>query len=371
MGVFKRSDSKYWWLWLETAPKGQQKEKTEILIGETITQRKDTKALALHLYHQRMYELAAKIHRLAPAQVPNRFDAFAATYEAHVIAHHKGADREREMLSALVAHFGRDLLEAIDLDRVREYMTWRRKRLAAVTVNREIDLLKAMLRSAVPKYLAQSPIAGMKRLPILKRRKRLLKADEETRLLAVATDPQDHALIVVGIDTMARLGDLLDLRRGDRDGLAITFHDPKNGHPYTIPLTPRAAAALDAITHDRPFYFEKFRRALNSRDWRSSVRQRLEYLCKVATPPIPFGRDGITFHGATRKTGATRLLLERGVPVAIVQQLGNWRRPDVLLNIYTEVQWQDLLKAQGHTSASGKVSTPAPLPKTGTDRKNS
>jgi hypothetical protein len=116
-------------------------------------------------------------------------------------------------------------------------------------------------------------------------------------------------------------------------------------------LTPRAVTALDAITHDGPYYFQKFRRALNARDWRGSVRQRLEYLCKLATPPIPFGPGGITFHGATRKTGATRLLVEQGVPVAVVQALGNWKTPDVLLGIYTEAQRKDLLRAVGQSGA--------------------
>jgi integrase len=366
MGVMKRSDSPYWWLWLEKAPKGHQKESTGILIGETITQRKDSKALAQHLYHQRMTELAAKIHRLVPAQVPSRFDNYAATYASDVISHHRGAERELEMLKHLVAFFGRDELATIDHERVRRYLTHRRLRVAAITVNREVDLLKAMLRDAVPKYLERSPIVGMKRLPIIKNRKRLLQPEEEARLLAVATDSQDYALLVLGIDAMVRMGDLLDLRKTDRDDVWITIRHPKNGDPYMTPLTPRAVAALDAITHDKPYYFEKFRRALNARDWRGSVRQRLEYLCRTATPPIPFGPGGITFHGATRKTGATRLLVEKCVPVAVVQALGNWKRPDVLLGIYTDAQRKDLLAAVGQITpktASQNAVTPATLPR--------
>jgi len=156
-------------------------------------------------------------------------------------------------------------------------------------------------------------------------------------------------LIVLGIDTLVRLGDLLDLQRTDREGLWLTIRDPKQDEPYDVPLSPRAAAALDAIRHERLYYFEKFRRAANPRDWRSAVRQRLERLCATATPKVPFGQlaHGITFHGATRKTGATRLLVTQGVPLAVVQKLGNWRTPDVLLGIYTEAQRGDLLAAVG------------------------
>lgn len=370
MGVFIRPDSKYWWLWLEKAPKGQQKERTTIIIGETVAQRKDSKALAQHLYHRRMHELAAHIHRLVPAQVPSRFDNYAATYATDVISHHRGAERECEILKHLVAFFGHDELVTIDQDRVRRYLTQRRHKAAAVTVNREVDLLKAMLRDAVPKYLERSPLVGMKRLSAIKTKKRLLQPEEEERLLAVATDPQDYALLVLGIDAMVRLGDLLDLRKTDREGVWITIRHPKSGDPYMTPLTPRAVAALDAITHDGAYYFQKFRRALNARDWRGSVRQRLEYLCKLATPPIPFGPGGITFHGATRKTGATRLLVEQGVPVAVVQALGNWKNPDVLLGIYTEAQRKDLLRAVGQSGAKKESEgasidavTPVPLPR--------
>jgi integrase len=368
MGVFKRPDSPYYWLWLEKAPKGQQKEATDIRIGETVSQRKDSKALAQHLYHKRMTELASKIHRLVPSQIPSRFDNYAKTYATDVISHHRGGDRELEMLKPLLAFFGHDELATIDQERVRQYMTKRRHAVVAVTVNREIDLLKAMLRDAVPKYLERSPLVGMKRLPVITNRKRLLQPEEEERLLAVATDPQDYAILVLGIDAMVRLGDLLDLRRVDRDDVWITIRHPKSGEPYMTPLTPRAVAALDAITHDKPYYFDKFRRALNARDWRGSVRQRLEYLCRLAH--VPFGPGGITFHGATRKTGATRLLVEKGISVAIVQALGNWKRPDVLLGIYTEAQRKDLLVAVGQTTpkkspkaASKNAVTPVTLPR--------
>jgi hypothetical protein len=64
---------------------------------------------------------------------------------------------------------------------------------------------------------------------------------------------------------------------------------------------------------------------------------------------VPFGQlvGGITFHGATRKTGATRLLVDRKQPLPVVQTLGNWSTPDVLLGIYTEAQRHDLLAAVG------------------------
>jgi hypothetical protein len=55
----------------------------------------------------------------------------------------------------------------------------------------------------------------------------------------------------------------------------------------------------------------------------------------------------VTFHWATRRTGATRYLLEKRLPLPVVQRQGNWKTPEVLLAIYADVQKQDVLKAVG------------------------
>ena len=343
MGVYRRKDSPYWWLYHEAT---KTRERTWIRIGETISERRDSERLAQQLYGERARELAGRLHRLPFERPAIRFAVYADTYRTDVLAHHKGAVRECELLLQLVAFFGTDLLSLIDQDRVREYLKMRRQTVAVGTVNREVDLLKAMLRDAAPKYLPASPLVGMKRLKGPAARRRLLQPDEEARLLAVAkADSQDYALIVLAQDTLARMGDCLDLQRTDRQGDWIAIVDPKSGDPYEVPLSPRAAVALDAIDHDQPYYFEKFRQATKPRDWRGSVRQRLEYLCRLAKVPFGQKEGGITFHGATRKTGATRLLVKKGVTLAVVQQLGNWKRPDVLLKHYTEAQREDLLAA--------------------------
>lgn len=343
MGVFTRPDSPYYWLYLETT---RQRERTDIRIGLTTAQRHDSRKLAEDRYHQRMNQIAARLYKL-PSAIPElRFSKYADTYAVDVIPHHKGQRRELELLQTLRTFFDRDLMSAIDAERVREYMTKRRAAVAAVTVNREVDLLKSMLRDAVPKYLNASPIVGLKRLKTITPRRRLLARAEEAKLLR-AGDRQDRALLILGIDTLIRLGDLLDLQRSDRRGVWLYVRDPKGGEPYEAALSPRATWALNRLGDDGDYYFPKFRRAKTPRDWTNSVTQRLERLCKAAD--VPYGKKlgGITFHWATRRTGATRLIVDKGVPVPVVQQQGHWKTPDVLLQIYTEAQRDDLLKAVG------------------------
>lgn len=342
MGVFRRKDSPVWWLYLETTA---LKERTDIRVGVTAAQRRDSRNLADDRYHQRMNELAARLYKLPSAQPAIRFDKYATLYEA-VIAQHRGARRERELLKPLRAFFGDDLLTAIDPERVRAYMLSRK--VAPRTVNREVGLLKAMLRDAVPKYLPSSPIVGLKRLREPTPMRRLLTKDEEQRLLKVC-DAQDRALLVLGLDGLLRLGDLLDLEFADRRGVWLSVKDPKGGLPYQVALSPRAVDALDALDSSRRYIFEKFRRAENPRDWVSSARQRLQLLCERAKPKIPYGRKqgGITFHWATRRTGATRMLIEQAVPLPVVQKQGDWKHPETLLAIYAEAGQADQLKAVG------------------------
>ena len=341
MGLFTRPTSKYWWIYLETT---KRKERTEFLIGETTAQKHDSRKLALDRYHQRMNELAARLYRLPSAQPAIRFDKFAATYERDTIPHHRGAEREATALKPLRAFFDQDLLTAIDQDRVKTYYTHRRATVAARTVNREVDLLKSMLRDAVPKYLTASPLVGMKRLSTVKPKRRLMTPTEEAKLLAVG-DATDKALLILAVDGLIRLNDLLDLKRTDRKRGWLYIADPKSGEPYEVALTRRAAKALDTVPNRGPHYFAKFRQAVNPRDWRSSVAQRLATLCKLADLPYGKKAGGLTFHWATRRTGATRLLVKRKASVPAVQRQGNWKTPDVLLSIYAEADRDDQQQA--------------------------
>ncbi len=343
MGVFKRPDSPYWWLFLETT---KTKEKTELKIGTTTAQRRDSRKLAEDRYHQRMNELAARLYKLPSAQPAIRFDKYAETYAADVISHHRGARRELELLKNLRAFFGDDLLTMVDVDRARAYISSRKAKASARTINREIDLLKGMLRDACPKYLAASPLVGMKRLHAITPKRRLLSKAEERKLLSVG-DRQDRALLILGIDTLIRLTDLLDIERGDHIGHWLYVKDPKGGEPYEVALSPRATAALDRISGTGRFYFEKFRKAANPRDWPGSVRHLLEFLCGQVDLAYGLKAGGITFHWGTRRTGATRLLMDKRVPLPVVQRQGNWKTPDVLLAIYAEARRSDQLKAVG------------------------
>jgi len=348
MGVFERPGSPYWQLYLETT---KEKVKTDIRIGMTTAQRKDSKQIALDLYHQKMNAIAARLYKLPTARPAIRFDKYADWYGPHIIDHRKGHRREHELLLELRRFFDDDLLTQIDRDRVAEYHTARRAKtppISAVTINREVDLLKAMLRDAVPKYLEHSPIAGMPRLDVTPPRRRYASEEELAKLLAVCEDDQDRAVLRLGRYQLIRLGDILDLQHTDRQDDLLYIRDPKNGEPYEVALDDETLTLVEALaTNGSPYLLPKFRRAENPRDWPGSVRQRVEYLCREAHVPYGRKKHGFTFHWGTRRSGATDWLMKKKRKLASVQAQGGWKKPDVLLEIYTEVSREDLRAVVG------------------------
>lgn len=354
MGVYKRDDSPYWHVWLETAPKGRQRMRTDVRIGTTPQTFKESKRLAELVYHAEMGKRALRNHDLPEAKDRITFARFAPWWTEHRLPHRRGADREREILPRLVAFFGPYELRAITPPVVHEYVTQRlktptviskKKRTAGrtvnaspATVNREIDLLKALLQAAKPTYLDVSPLFGMPRLRTATPKRRIMTEDEERRLLAVMT-AEDRALFLIGLDSLVRLSDILDIKHSDRRGNKLWIADPKANGGYWLPLSTRAAAALDAVkTGPSDYVFGRRRIARTERDRRNGIRQMLERYCAQADPPIPFGRkqDGLTFHWATRRTGATRMLT-RNVDPGTVQKIGRWKTADVVLGIYHEL----------------------------------
>lgn len=318
MGVYRRPDSKYYWIWLEKAPKGDQRHKTDILIGFSVDDRKKSKDLALQVYHRHMLALGAAKHGLAEKPtIP--LAEFADWYDQHVIAHHRGKVREREILATLKTAFP-IALHDVTKDRALEWRTRRAAQTSNATANREMAVLKHLLKSAVPTYLDASPLDRLKDLRPVRRETHVLTRDEERRLLKELT-PIDKAIVVCALDTLMRLSDVVNLRRDqDRGGYLIVV-DPKV-EPYRVPVSTRLRRALKAVPKSGPYFFPT-RRYPNPVIQRSVIKNMLTRACKKAD--IDYGRaaGGITFHGL-RHTGTTRMV-DAGVPLRIVQELGGWK----------------------------------------------
>jgi integrase len=369
---------------LETAPPGEQKQSTKIPIGHTAAERKASRALAETHYHEHALAPTKQRQGIAPAGDPGMtFDAFATWYDANVIEHHKGRERERAALPRLRDAFGSRRLT--DPDWKTAVLTWRTERRktgtrikhfggpngkprqlpppSANTVNREVALLQAMLTSAVENgYLTASPLYGLPDLDVVKPVRRIMSEAEE-QAVAAELGPEDQAIFLVGLDALVRLTDILDLRRSDDHGDTIDIRDPKNGQPLTVPVSARLRAALDAVP--RPagdWYFPGRRGAATERDRRGGYAKALARACRRAG--VAYGRrqHGLTFHWATRRTGATRMIRRLGEKgIGIVQRVGGWKDPAVLIGIYQETDLAEMRAAVESVSA-GLPPLPPPAP---------
>jgi integrase len=356
MALYLRPDSPFYWMHLEGFRDGRGRPlqaSTKVRHdAPTPTLRREAKQQAEVVYHERMLALSRETEGQSAKRPAIAFATFAAWYATHMLPQRRGREREREILARLVAEFGAQPLRSIDRARVQEYMTTRlttpimvvKKRRTAprvvragpATVNREVDLLKAILQAAVPKYLPASPLYGMKRLRTVTPKRRILTEAEEARLLP-RFSRADRALFLIGLDALVRLSDILDVRWEDDHGDQLWIADPKAGGGFSVPLSARARHALDRVPRNRSEYiFAHRRRAKTERDRRNGIRHMLERACAQAG--VPFGRrvGGITFHWATRRTGATRMLT-RAIDPGTVQKVGRWKTADVVLGIYHEL----------------------------------
>lgn len=321
MGVYRRHDSPFWWVRLERPHQRPIEESTKIRVdASTSTLRHQNRQLAERIYHARMGDLARERHGLAPpaARPTILFQDYGDWYEKHVSKHKRGCLREKEILDhSLTPAFGALQLHEITKELVQEWMTARREAVSAATVNRELDLLKHMLRNALPKYLSVSPIHGLKRLRQTKYEARTLTPANERKLL-LALSPVDRAIVIMALDTLMRLSDIVNLRREQDHGRYLTVLEPKQNETYKVPVSKRLRKALDALPKHSPYFFGSRR----TQQTRNTVKQMLQHAC--ARAGIDYGRaKGFTFH-VLRHTGASRMV-EAGADLRTVQEIGGWK----------------------------------------------
>jgi integrase len=121
------------------------------------------------------------------------------------------------------------------------------------TVNREISVLRHMLKRAVAwKYLARNPIEGWKPLKEAPGRSRFLLPDEVGRLITACEDSRSvylKAFVLVALNTGMRRGEVLSLTRRSIDWQSQTANldKTKNGESGHVPLNETAFAALKSL----------------------------------------------------------------------------------------------------------------------------
>lgn len=323
MGIYTRPDSPFYWYLIEgTGRRGSTGVPTT---GGSPMQDRELRRQADTIYAAMKTEQAKQAVGLAFTHLPIAFAKYADWYDTHEVTHHRSAEKERSIVRQLRRYFDRfDRLASIDADAVKEWMSWRKRQVKAATVNRELDVLKSLLRSAVPKYLAASPIAGLRRFRVPEGDPRILSHDEEDRLLAIC-GPEDKAFILTAIDTLWRLSNVVYLQWGQvkfEFNLVVPLNAKINhdGNPITARLKP----ALQQLRRQNDWVFPQFHaRGQGQSAAKNRAIRKFLLLCQQAQIPHSRAANGVTFH-SLRHTGATRAL-QYGASVRTVMKLGGWK----------------------------------------------
>ena len=353
MAVYQRRDSPFWWLYLERPGLKALWESTKIPVaGGTDAQTRENRRLAEQAYAVRMGDLARSRYQIVASRPTITFRAHATWYLQHVSPQKRNLARERSMLTAhLIPAFGALPLGQIGPADAQEWVSSRRTDGAKpATIKRELELLRGVLSSAIPKYLEANPLKGFPgkgQLRIVRAEPRILTREEDARLLKGLT-PENRALVICALDTLMRLSDVATLRRSADHGTYLTVVDPKV-QTYKVPVSSRLRRALDRLPATSEWYFPSHYAGRRGGDRMAQNAIIRMFRAACAAAEIPYGRQGggVTFH-ALRHTGASRAL-ESGASVRTVQELGGWKNLTQLTRYThpTEIEKRDAVEAIG------------------------
>lgn len=198
----------------------------------------------------------------------NTLGAILRRYQTEVTPSKKSADIESVKIDVLMKDVTLPKLKmsAVTSSAVASWRDRRLKQVSGATVNREIDVLSAVINHARREWdvHVENPIPLIKRPEKARARDRRFSAEEETYLLAALTGGERLAdgtfskgarnpwllpLVKLAIETAMRRGELLSLTWENVDLKRQTAHlpDTKNGDPRTVPLSTCAVAILQAL----------------------------------------------------------------------------------------------------------------------------
>ena len=189
--------------------------------------------------------------------------------------------------------------------------------------------------------------------------KRTMTKAEEVKLLKQIEDPEIRDLYLVGVGTLLRQMNLVNLRRQEHHGTRLVV-DTKTG-PHQVPLTgptvlqTRARMVLQRRMPKTPggYLFPIWQaRFAGKRDsgnaWFLKIVRRA---AKRAGLPWGLKAHGFVWHTLTRASGATRMLTEHRQSIRTVQVIGSWRSLDQMA-AYLGV---DLEAVSGRPAAPGRT----------------
>jgi len=181
-----------------------------------------TRELAKEALKAREGEIVQKRFNLDRVNKPHRFSELVGRYLIHIESYKASFSREKYAIKRFDDYFRGRHLSEITTWSIEKWKRDRAKDVVQATVNRELTILKHMLKMAVKWELSSTnPAASVAPFPVQEGRLRYLAEDEIPSLLDACkeqiTSPWLYPLVVLALNTGARQGELLELRYEDMD----------------------------------------------------------------------------------------------------------------------------------------------------------
>lgn len=253
-------------------------------------------------------------------------------WQEHVGKHLAGKATTLYQLGFLIAGFGADtMLQDITFRNVQDYAARRRATVSNASVNREMQLLRRVIRWTKPRGFEVPDLNfGKLMLTEPKERVRELSADEEARLMEALPDNL-KPLVQFALLSGKRRTEIITLRWADVDlaGQRATV-TVKGGSRQTFPLSPNLMAIIKAQPKVCPqvFTYECQRRAPKRADRaHRQVGERYPFskqgwVRQWRAALKAAGIEDYRFHD-NRHTAATRNLRSSGNLKAVSKMLGH------------------------------------------------
>lgn len=215
----------------------------------------------------------------------------------------------RAFLVTLIKHFGACKIKDITKGDIDDFKLLRlrtptihKSQRAIASVNRELELLRAILRFAQSEgWIRQSPHVAISKADETERM-RILTRQEEIRLLSACIDKRQHLkpILIAALDTAMRRGELFKLRWSDvnieKYTIYIRVTNTRSPHPRTVGITPRLLAELKTLYEISPKDQDSLVFGIQD-----TIKRSFASACKAS------GIDGFRFHDC-RHTAITRML---------------------------------------------------------------